>query len=97
MLKQILGVMFILALALSFSLVTFAQDAAKQEMKKDEKKMEMEKKTEMTKDEKAMGPLKSLYCDETCGFMVRSRDETEVMSAMKSHVKRAHKMAMTNK
>ena len=89
--KRIFAAMFILAFVLSFSLAAFAQDAAKQEMKKDEKKMEM------TKEEKAMGPLKSLSCDETCGFMVRSRDEKEVMSAMKSHAKRVHKMAMTEK
>ena len=91
MIKRIFAALFVLMLAFSFSTITFAQDAAKQEMKKDEKKMEM------TKDEKAMGPLKSLSCDETCGFMVRSRDEKEVMSTMKSHAKKVHKMDMTEK
>ena len=77
-----------LLLAAAFSTVTFAHD--KQEMAKDTTK-------EMTKSEKAMGPLKSLSCDPSCGFMVRSHDEKEAMSMMKSHAKKVHKMDMTDK
>ena len=108
MLKRILAAM--LALALSFSLAAFAQDATKQEMKKVDKKMEMAKdkmdmskdkmekeKMEMTEAEKAMGALKSMSCDEACGFMIRSRDEKEIESVMKAHAKKVHKMAMTEK
>lgn len=101
MIKRIFAGLFVLVLTLSFSLASFAQDAAKQEMKKDEKKMEMSKsdmsKAEMTKEEAAMGPLKSLSCDEACGFMIRSRDEKEIMSAAKSHIKKVHKMKATEK
>jgi len=97
--KRILTGMIVLAVALSFSLTTFAQDAAKQEMKKDEKKTEMtkdEKKMEMTKDEKAAGPLKSVACDPACGFMVRSHNEKELISIVKNHAKKMHKMEMTD-
>ncbi|HEV8539134.1 MAG TPA: DUF1059 domain-containing protein [Bacteroidota bacterium] len=101
MLKRILAAFFVLALTLSFSLATFAQDAMKQEAKKEEKKPDMPKtdmsKMDMTKAEKAMGPLKTLSCDETCGFMIRSRDEKEVMAAMKAHAKKVHSMTMTAK
>ena len=107
MINRILAAVFVLLLTLSFSLATFAQDAAKQEMKKDEKKMEMTKekmemakekmgmekdKMGMTKDESAMGPLKSFSCDEACGFMVRSRDEKDVISSAERHIKKVHKM-----
>ena len=96
MVKRMLRVLLVLALAISFSTLTFSQEQKKEEMKKDEMKKE-EPKMEMTKGEKAMGPLKSLSCDETCGFMVRSRDEKEVMTAGKSHMKKIHHKEVTDK
>src|SRR5262245_41360154 len=88
MLKRIFAASFILALALSFTTLTFAQDQTKtDEVKKEEPKMEM-KKDEMKKEgksEEMAGPLKSVSCDPACGFMVRSHDEKEVMTAAKSH------------
>ncbi|HTK81091.1 MAG TPA: DUF1059 domain-containing protein [Bacteroidota bacterium] len=97
--KRIFAALFLFALTLSFSLATFAQDAAKQEMKKDDKKMEMKKddaKGEMKKDESMSGPLKSVNCDATCGFMVRSHSEKEIISMVKTHAKMVHKMTMTD-
>ena len=90
MYKRFFSALFILALVLSFSLVTFAQDAAKQEMKKDEKKMEM------PKEEKAMGPLKSVSCDVTCGFVCKSHNDKELISIVKTHAKKMHKMELTD-
>ena len=88
--KRIFLALFLVVLALSFSLATFAQDAAKQEAKKEDKKMEMKK------DESMAGPLKSVSCDATCGFMVRSHSEKEIISMVKTHAKMAHKMTMTD-
>ena len=95
MLKRIFATLFVLMLALSFSTFTFAQDAAKQDAKKDEMK-KVEKKMEMTKDEKAMGPLKSVSCETTCGFMCQSHNEKELLSIVKTHAKKMHKMEMTD-
>ncbi len=102
MVKRIVSMFFVLILAAAFSTVTFAQEKKeatqeKKEVTQEKKEMKKDDKMEMTKEEKAMGPLKSLSCDETCGFMVRSRDEKEVMSATKVHVKKMHKMDMTEK
>jgi predicted small metal-binding protein len=36
--------------------------------------------------------MASITCDPSCGFMVRSHDEHEVVDFAKSHVKKAHKM-----
>ena len=95
MLKRISATLFVLMLALSFSTFTFAQDAAKQEMKKDEVK-KVDKKVEMNKDETAMGPLKSVSCDPSCGFMCKSHSEKELLSIVKTHAKKMHKMEMTD-
>ena len=78
-------------LALSFTIPTFAQDKMQKEMKKEDKKMEM------SKSEMSMGPMKSLTCDDACGFMIRSRDEKEIMSAAKSHMKKHHKKDVSDK
>jgi len=44
-----------------------------------------------------MEQLKSISCDPTCGFMVRSHDEKEVMDLAKQHVKKVHHMKTTDK
>ena len=85
MVKRILAVVFVLVLAISLATVTFAQEK-QAEMKKEGKKMEM------TKEEKAVGPLKSVNCDATCGFMCRSHSEKELTSVVKTHAKKMHKM-----
>ena len=90
MVKRILAALFVLMLAVSFSTITFAQDQTKQQAKKDEK-------MEMKKEEKAMGPLKSVDCSPTCGFLCRSHDEKELTSVIKNHAKKMHKMDMTDK
>jgi len=55
-----------------------------------------EAKKETKKEQKA-APLKSVSCDPSCGFMVRSHDEKELTSIVKMHAKKAHKMDMTDK
>ena len=51
-------------------------------------------KKEMKKE---AGSLKSVSCDPSCGFMVRSHDEKEIVSVVKAHAKKVHKMNMTDK
>ncbi len=88
MARSISTVLFSLLLALTFSTLTFAQE--KQEMKADPK-------ADMAKTSKPKGPMYSLTCDDACGFSVRSHDEKEAMSIMKTHAKHAHKMEMSEK
>jgi predicted small metal-binding protein len=90
--KQLFGGLIVLLLALAFTTRTFAQEQSATQ--KEEKK---EQKTEMAKSEKEMGPLKTASCDDKCGFMVRSRSEKELVSIVKSHAKKVHKMDMTDK
>ena len=52
---------------------------------------------EQMKQDMKMGQLRSLSCDSVCGFMVRSHDEKELMSVMKSHAEAHHKMTLTDK
>ncbi len=102
MVRRILSIFFVIILGVAFSTVTFAQEKKeatqeKKETTQEKKEMKKDDKMGMTKEEKAMGPLKSLSCDETCGFMVRSHDEKEVISVMKTHAKKTHKKDMTEK
>jgi predicted small metal-binding protein len=52
-------------------------------------------KKDMKKEQKA-AVLKSASCDPSCGFMVRSHNEKEIVSIMKTHAKKMHKMDMTD-
>ncbi|MBI1803282.1 MAG: DUF1059 domain-containing protein [Ignavibacteriae bacterium] len=72
-----------LGIAFAFSTRSFAQDK-----KMDDKKMD--DKMAMSKSEEKMGPMKSLSCDDKCGFMIRSHDEKEIMSAGMAHMKKHH-------
>ena len=79
-----------------------AQDKSAEKMKKtDEMKMEKEKKGDtmgMSKSDEKAGPLKTLSCDATCGFMVRSHDEKEIVTAGMAHMKKHHpEMKMSKK
>jgi predicted small metal-binding protein len=77
----------VLAVVLAFSFTTtFSQDAMKKgEMKKDA----------MMKEGKP--GLKSVSCDPDCGFMVRSHDESEIISLVKEHAKKQHSKDVTDK
>jgi predicted small metal-binding protein len=66
-------------LAFAFSWTTVAQDDAEKMMKKEEKKMAM----------------KSVSCDPSCGFSVRSHDEKELVSIVQTHAKQHHEMDMS--
>ncbi len=39
--------------------------------------------------------LKKIECDPTCGFMVRSHDEKEVIEIAKEHAIKVHKMTVS--
>ncbi|HVP35467.1 MAG TPA: DUF1059 domain-containing protein [Terriglobales bacterium] len=41
--------------------------------------------------------LKQIECDPMCGFMVRSHDEKEVIEIAKDHMKKIHKMKVSDK
>lgn len=84
-------------LTVSFSAVAFTQDKMGQEtMKKDDMKKDDAKKGDMSK-EMAMGPLKSVSCDPSCGFMVQSHNEKELISMVKMHVKNVHHKVISDK
>ena len=70
-----------------------AQDMGKNDgmMKKDGMKKE-----EMKKGMGEMGALKSISCEDACGFKVQSRDENELISMTKSHMKKHHAMDLTD-
>ena len=40
--------------------------------------------------------LKQIECDDKCGFMVRSHDESELLNIAKTHVKTMHNMNVTD-
>jgi len=44
-----------------------------------------------------MPELKSVTCDPSCGFMIRSHDEKEIIDDVKRHVKNTHHMKTTKK
>ena len=43
-----------------------------------------------------METLKTFKCDPSCGFMVRSHDEKELIDIAKAHAKKAHRMNMSD-
>ena len=85
MTRSLFAAVLAVVLALSFT-TTFSQEATKKdEMKKDA----------MMKEGKPA--LKSVTCDPDCGFMVRSHDESEIVSVVKEHAKKAHNKDVTDK
>ena len=76
--------MLAVALAISFSTLAFAKDGVKTE------------DMAPAKDEMSQ-PLKTVACPTPCDFSVSSRSEKEVVSIVKAHAKKMHKMAMTDK
>ncbi len=43
------------------------------------------------------GSLKKIECDPTCGFMIRSHDEKELIDLVKLHAKKSHNMSVSEK
>ncbi len=43
------------------------------------------------------GTLKKIECDPTCGFMIRSHDEKELVDIVTRHAKKAHNMNIPEK
>ena len=96
MYKYLCGALLALVLTVFFSASAFTQDAVKKEPAQESMKKAESTKAGMEK-EMEMGSLKSAACDPKCGFMVRSRDEKEIISVIKAHAKKVHKMTVTDK
>lgn len=86
MLKYIISAVMLIVLS-----VTFSVAAPKQEKSKPEGS-----KSAMMKSNKEMGPLKSFTCPPECNFTCKSRNEKELVSIVKTHAKKMHKMDMTD-
>jgi predicted small metal-binding protein len=43
------------------------------------------------------GNLKEIECEPTCGFMIRSHDEKELIELMTRHAKKSHNMRISEK
>ncbi len=43
------------------------------------------------------GTLKKIECDPTCGFMIRSHDEKELVDIVTLHAKKSHNMTISEK
>ena len=43
------------------------------------------------------GILKKIECDPTCGFMVKSHDEKELIDIVTRHAKKSHNMDISEK
>lgn len=43
------------------------------------------------------GNLKKVECDPTCGFMIRSHDEKELIDLVAQHAKKSHNMSLSEK
>ena len=84
--KYIISAAMLVVLLFTFSTASPAQEKSKKEGSK----------SEMTKSSKEMGPVKSVTCDPACGFCVKSRNEKELISMVKTHAKTMHKMTMTD-
>ncbi len=41
--------------------------------------------------------LKKIECEPTCGFMVRSHDEKELINIVMSHAKKSHNISISEK
>jgi len=41
--------------------------------------------------------LKKVECEPTCGFMIRSHDEKELIELVRQHAEKMHKMKVTDK
>ena len=46
---------------------------------------------------KMTGSLKKIECDPTCGFMIRSHDEKELIDIVTRHAKKSHNMDISEK
>jgi predicted small metal-binding protein len=56
----------------------------------------MPKKEVKTAVVKEAGPVKQIACDDACGFVVRSRNEKELVAIAKHQIKTYHKMNVTD-
>jgi predicted small metal-binding protein len=43
------------------------------------------------------GKLKKIECEPTCGFMIRSHDEKELIDFVTQHAKKSHNMSVSEK
>jgi len=79
----------VIVVAFAFSSLALAQESATKPAQKPEAKPAMKPAEQMT--------YKSVTCDPTCGFMVRSHNDKELTSIVITHAKNAHDKTMTEK
>jgi predicted small metal-binding protein len=82
MVKKMGFVLLAIVLACYFTVPAVAQD-----------KPAKDAKTAVAKE---AGSVKQIACDDACGFVVRSRNEKELISVTKHHAKTFHKMDLTD-
>lgn len=90
MIRRIFTAMFVVAIALSFTVVASAQE--KQDVKD---KAVQEKAMQEKADQMHMEHMKTVSCDPTCGFRVTSHDEAELVDIVKTHAKKKHAKEMS--
>ena len=95
MLRHLIGGVVILILV--FGMVANAQDTMKAATSKDMGKSEMTKETGKMEGKGDMGPLYSVSCEATCGWMMKTHDQKELTEAVKHHAKSAHNKKMSDK
>ena len=84
--KYIISAIMLIVLSVTFSIAAPKQEKSKKEGSK----------SEMTKSSKETGALKSVTCQPECGFCVKSRNEKELVSIVKNHAKKIHKMDLSD-
>ena len=90
MMQRIVGLMLVAVLTLSFAAFALPRQDAMQKGAMDKSEMKQSAK-EMSKD------LKEVQCDPSCGFMMRSRDEKELIDATIKHAQKMHSKKVTAK
>ncbi len=105
MIRRFSAILVVAVLACACSALVRAQDTTKaappaegkSEMMKSDKDMGKSMGKEMGKGMKMSGPMYSVDCDPTCGFMVRSHDQKEVTDMVIRHAQKAHNKKVTAK
>lgn len=78
--------------SLALASLALGQEKMQKEMKKPDAMGMMKSGKDMS-----VSPLKSFSCDTACAFMMKSRDEDELVETAVKHMKKHHGKVMTEK
>ena len=81
--KRVFLAALAVAIVLAFAIPVVSQDMPNKETQKSEMKV-------------STAPIKQIACDPACGFVVQGRNEKELISIVKHHMKMVHKMNLTD-